>query len=78
MTGLHYMLMPLFPPHELQAVYFLERESPDTWRYYSLARTGKNASNLAAGHDASAINRAVAFFRYFAGIPTDQEPPAAR
>jgi hypothetical protein len=77
-TALHYMLVPLFPPHELQAIYFLERESPDTWRYYSIARTGKNASSLAAGHDASAVNRAVAFFRYFAGIPTDQEPPAAR
>lgn len=78
MTGMHYMLVPLFPPHELQAIYFLERESPDTWRYYSIARTGKDASSLAAGHDASAVNRAMAFFRYFAGIPTDQEPPAAR
>lgn len=77
-TGLRYMLLPLFPPHELQAIYFLERESPDTWRYYSIARTGKDASSLAAGHDASAVNRAVAFFRYFTGIPTDQEPPAAR
>jgi hypothetical protein len=77
-TALHYMLLPLFPPHELQAVYFLERESPDVWRYYSIARTGKDASSLAAGHDASTVNRAVAFFRYFAGIPTDQEPPAAR
>ena len=77
-TGLHYMLVPLFPPHQLQAIYFLERESPDTWRYYSLARTGKDASSLAAGHDASAINRAVSFFRHFAGIPTDQEPPASR
>lgn len=77
-TSLHYMLVPLFPPHELQAIYFLERESPDVWLYYSIARTGKDASNLAAGHDASAVNRAAAFFRYFAGIPTDQEPPAAR
>jgi hypothetical protein len=78
LTGLRYLLLPLFPPHELQAIYFLERESPGIWRYYSIARTGKNASSLAAGHDASAVNRAVAFFRYFAGIPTDQEPPAAR
>jgi len=77
-TGLHYMLLPLFPPHELQAIYFLERESPDVWRYYSIARTGKDASSLAAGHDVSTVNRAAAFFRYFAGIPTDQEPPAAR
>lgn len=78
LTTLHYMLVPLFPPHELQAIYFFERESPDTWRYYSIARTGKGASSLAAGHDASAVNRAAAFFRYYAGIPTDQEPPAAR
>jgi hypothetical protein len=77
-TGLHYMLLPMFPPHQLQAIYFLDRESPGVWRYYSIARTGKEASSLAAGHDASAVNRAVAFFRYFTGIPTDQEPPAAR
>jgi hypothetical protein len=77
-TALRYLLLPLFPPHELQAIYFLERESPGIWRYYSLARTGKDASSLASGHEASAINRAAAFFRYFAGIPTDQEPPAAR
>jgi hypothetical protein len=64
--------------HELQAIYFLDRESSDIWRYYSIARTGKNANGLATGHDASTVNRAVAFFRYLAGIPTDQEPPAAR
>jgi hypothetical protein len=56
-TGLHYMLLPLFPPHELQAIYFLERESPDVWRYYSIARTGKDASSLAAGHDASVVSQ---------------------
>jgi hypothetical protein len=78
LTSLRYLLVPMFPPHELQAIYFLERESPGIWRYFSIARTGKNASSLAAGHDASAVNRAAAFFRYFAGIPTDQEPPAAR
>jgi hypothetical protein len=77
-TALRYLLVPLFPPHELQAIYFLERESPDIWRFYSITRTGKDSSGLAAGHDASAINRAVAFFRHFAGIPTDREPPAAR
>ncbi|MEO8052183.1 MAG: DUF6675 family protein [Acidobacteriota bacterium] len=77
-TSLRYLLLTLFPPHELQAIYFLERESHDVWRYYSITRTGKEASSLAAGHNSSAVNRAVAFFRYLAGIPTDQEPPAAR
>jgi hypothetical protein len=78
MTALRYFMVPIFPPHELQAIYFLERESPDVWRYYSIARTGRNANGMVTGHDASTINRAVAFFRYLAGIPTDQEPPAAR
>jgi len=77
-TSMRYLLVPIFPPHEFQAVYFLERESPEVWRYYSLGRTGKDANGLAAGHDASTINRAMAFFRYLVGIPTDQEPPAAR
>jgi hypothetical protein len=68
----------LFRPSEVQSIYFLDRESNDVWRYYSLVRTGRNASWLAAGHPSSSINRAVAFYRSLAGIPTDQEPPAAR
>jgi hypothetical protein len=78
LTAMRYLLVPIFPPHEFQAVYFLERESPEVWRFYSIGRTGRGANGLAAGHDASTINRARAFFRYLVGIPTDQEPPAAR
>jgi len=33
---------------------------------------------MPAAGDASYINRAVAFYRHIAGIPSDQEPPAAR
>ncbi len=77
-TAMRYLLVPIFPPHQFQTVYFLERETPEVWRYYSVGRTGKDANGLAAGHDASTINRAMAFFRYLVGIPTDQEPPAAR
>ena len=75
---MRYFLVTLFHPGEMQSVYFLDRESDDVWRYYSIARTGRNASRLAAGHESSSINRAVAFYRSLAGIPTDQEPPAAR
>jgi len=77
-TLMRYLLLPLFHPGEMQSVYYLDRESDDIWRYYSMARTGKNASSLTTGHEASWINRSVAFFRHVAGIPTDQEPPAAR
>jgi hypothetical protein len=75
---MRYFLVTLFHPGEMQSVYFLDRESNNVWRYYSIARTGLNASRLSTGHEASSVNRAVAFYRSLAGIPTDQEPPAAR
>ena len=68
----------LFHPGEVQSIYFLDRESDNVWRYYSIARTGRNANRLAAGHESSSINRAVALYRSIVGIPTDQEPPGAR
>jgi hypothetical protein len=75
---MRYFFVTLFHPGEMQSIYFLDRESTDVWRYYSIARTGRNASRLATGHESSSINRAVAFYRSLVGIPTDQEPPAAR
>jgi hypothetical protein len=32
---------------------------------------------MTAGYEASSMNRSLAFYRYLAGIPTDNEPPAA-
>jgi hypothetical protein len=75
---MRYFFLTLFDPGEMQSIYFLDRESAGVWRYYSIVRTGRNASRLATGHDSSSINRAVAFYRSLVGIPTDQEPPAAR
>jgi len=77
-TTMRYLLLTLFHPADVQTIYFLDRESEGIWRYYALSRTGRKANRLAAGHEASSINRAVAFYRFLAGIPTDQEPPAAR
>ncbi len=75
---MRYLVVTLFHPGELQSIYFLDRESANVWRYYSITRTGRNASQLATGHPSSWINRAVAFYRSLVGLPTDQEPPAAR
>ena len=72
-----YFLMTMFHPGGMQSITFLDRESQDVWRYYSITRTSKDANLLTAGYEASSINRAVAFYRYLAGIPTDKEPPAA-
>ena len=77
-STMRYLMIPLFRPGEMQTVYFLDRESEGVWRYYSIVRTGKNASSLTTGHEASSINRAVAFYRHLTGLRTDQEPPAAR
>jgi len=77
-STIRYFLVTLFHPGEMQSIYFLDRESDGVWRYYSIARTGQNASRLSTGHESSSVNRAVAFYRCLAGIPTDQEPPAAR
>uniref|UniRef100_Q024N6 Uncharacterized protein n=1 Tax=Solibacter usitatus (strain Ellin6076) TaxID=234267 RepID=Q024N6_SOLUE len=77
-SAMKYLFVTVFHPREMQTVYFLDRESPDVWRFYSMTRTGPKASSLATGHDASSINRAVAFYRHLAGIPTEQEPPPVR
>ena len=75
-SAVRYLLLPLASPGDLQALYFLERQTSNEWGYYSLARTSASTSLLIGGHEASDINRAVALFRYIAGIPTDLEPPA--
>ena len=77
-SPVRYLFVPLAGPGDLQALYFLERLTPGEWGYYGLARTGAGASSLLEGHEASYVNRAVALFRYLAGVPTAQEPPAAR
>ena len=76
-STMRYHLLPIIHPGEMQSIYFLDRESDKVWRYYGVVRTGKNANQIAR-NESSAINRAVAFYRQFVGIPADQEPPAAR
>jgi len=78
LTPVKKMMVTIFEPGDLQAVYFLERRSPGVWNFYSLTRTRMASRLMPHGSDASYINRAVAYFRLVAGIPTDQEPPAAR
>jgi hypothetical protein len=77
-STMRYLFIPILHPGEMQSTYFLDRESDDVWRFYSLVRTGRDANRLIAGNESSAINRAVAFYRYLVGIPTASEPPAAR
>jgi hypothetical protein len=77
-STMRYLFIPLLHPGEMQSIYFLDRESENVWRCYSMVRTGQNANRLFLGNESSAINRAVAFYRSLVGIPTSQEPPASR
>jgi hypothetical protein len=77
-STMRYLFIPFLHPGEMQSIYFLDRESENVWRCYSMVRTGQNANRLILGNESSAINRAVAFYRALVGIPTGQEPPAAR
>jgi hypothetical protein len=77
-STMRYLFIPILHPGEMQSIYFLDRESDDAWRFYSLVRTGEDANRLIAGNESSAINRAVAFYRHLVGISTASEPPAAR
>ncbi len=65
-------------PTDAQMLYFFDRQSNDVWSFYGIMRVSDNASSLATGSPQSAINRAVAYYRHFAGIPTDKDPPAAK
>lgn len=78
LTPVKMMLITLFDAGDMQTAYFVERRSPGVWNFYSLSRTHMASSLMPIGSDASYINRAVAFYRLVAAIPTDQEPPAAR
>jgi len=53
------------------------RRSPNVWRYYVLARTAEYLTSLLGVTDRSYVNRAVALYRHFIGIPTDRDPPLA-
>jgi hypothetical protein len=77
-SAMSYLFFTVFHPGEMQSIYFLDRESENVWRFYSIVRVGRNASRTIMGNESSAVNRAVAFYRYLVGIPTGQEPPAAR
>ena len=69
--------LTLFEPGTMQTAEFLERRGADRWEYYLLTRIDGRASVFASASEESYINRAVARYREIAGIPTEQEPPAA-
>jgi hypothetical protein len=76
-TAVRFHIVSLFEAQALRSLLFLDRLSPGIWGVYDLTRVGEGAMSLAVSYEASYINRAAAIYRHIAGIPTDQEPPAA-
>jgi hypothetical protein len=76
LTPVKLVLVPLFHPGDIKFFCIIERRPDGPWSYYSLLRIDANATGM--GEDSSYVNRAVAYYRYIAGIPSDQEPPAVR
>ena len=70
-------MLTLAEPGGLQSVHFLERKTPNVWHYYVLARTAEDFTSLLGVTDRSYVNRAVALYRHFIGVPTDRDPPLA-
>ena len=71
--------VPVLAPGDLRSIYFLDRGADGSWGFYSLLHVGHGGSMLGwLVRQGSYLNRAVALYRHFAGIPTDAEPPGAR
>lgn len=67
-------LLPMFDPGDIQTLFILERMTADTWGYYSLSAIQEKGIAAIEDHEKSYINRAIALYRQFVGIPTDQVP----
>lgn len=77
-TALRWMVFTYAAPGSFQTWYFLDREAGGGWRFYSLTRVlYANALLGSIIPTNSYINRSVAMYRHFLGLPTDQGPPAA-
>jgi hypothetical protein len=76
-TAIRYMFVPMFPPASLHSEVHLQRLAADVWEILQIDWVGPKASAFAGGHEASYVNRTAAMFRHFAGIPSNQPPPAA-
>lgn len=73
------LFVPILRPGDLRSIYYFDRDADGGWKFYSLLRVGHGASILGwLVRQGSYLNRAVALYRHFAGIPTDAGPPAAR
>jgi len=75
-SSVNFLIMPIFSPGELKAIYVLEKLSGNQWGYFNFVGN-QNADSSSDQQEKSSLNRAIAFYRHFTGIPTDKNPPFA-
>lgn len=71
-------LIEVLPVGAARTLLHMQREAGDVWTFYTLITVADRAPDLLTPPRAAWINRAAALYRWFAGIPTNQEPPPAR
>lgn len=74
-SAVGFLFVSAFEPRDLRSVHVLRRLAPDRWAYFGIY--GAREGTFDVLDRASAINRAVAYYRHIAGVPTDRDPPAA-
>ena len=76
-SAMRLMGLSIADPGDISSMLSVQRLGPDRFAYYALTAVALAPMAAAMVSDASYVNRAVASFRYLAGIPLDAEPPAA-
>jgi hypothetical protein len=75
-SNVRFFGISIFEPGDLQSFYVLQRNS-EGWTYYNLNIVNNAPKSFGGAPQSSYVNRAIAFYRHFVGIPTEQEPPPA-
>lgn len=74
-TPLSLLGVTLARPGDLGSVVAIVRLGPEDFGYYALNAAALSPFAMMTIPDSTLANRAVASFRFLAGIPSDQEPP---
>ncbi|MGD9510258.1 MAG: DUF6675 family protein [Geminicoccaceae bacterium] len=74
-TPMRLLGVTLAGPGDLGSVLAVRRLGPDEFGYYALSAAALSPFAMLTVPDSTLANRAVASFRFLAGIPSDREPP---
>jgi len=72
------LFVSIYGAGDLKSVVSISRVGSGVWRYDGLSAIREGSFSLGGNHDPSYVNRTVALYRHFAGIPTDRDPAVAR